>query len=72
MTNKHSMHRRRLRRRGDRRHGQEHRLPRDEEELLRPRACAAEAGTGMNCIRIGLPGKPILSKRKGLLEVLFS
>ena len=27
---------------------------------------------GMNCIKIGLPGKLILSKRKGLWEVLFS
>ena len=27
---------------------------------------------GGNCIKIGLPGKLILSKRKGLLEVLFS
>ena len=27
---------------------------------------------GGNCIKIGLPGKPILSKRKGLREVLFS
>ena len=29
-------------------------------------------GTGGNCIKIGLPGKLILSKRKGLWEVLFS
>ena len=29
-------------------------------------------GTGMNCIKIGLPGKLILTKRKGLWEVLFS
>ena len=28
--------------------------------------------TGTNCIEIGLPGKLILSKRKGLQEVLFS
>ena len=28
--------------------------------------------TGGNCIKIGLPGKSILSKRNGLLEVLFS
>ena len=28
--------------------------------------------TGGNCIKIGLPGKLILSKRKGLREVLFS
>ena len=27
---------------------------------------------GMNCTKIGLPGKRILSKRRGLLEVLFS
>ena len=27
---------------------------------------------GMNCIKIGLPEKLILSKRKGLREVLFS
>ena len=30
------------------------------------------ASQGMNCIKIGLPGKLILSKRKGLREVLFS
>ena len=28
--------------------------------------------SGMNCIKIGSPGKLILSKRKGLWEVLFS
>ena len=27
---------------------------------------------GTNCIKIGLPGKLILSQRKGLWEVLFS
>ena len=27
---------------------------------------------GTNCIKIGLPGKLILSKRKGVREVLFS
>ena len=27
---------------------------------------------GGNCIKIGLPGKLILSKRKGLREVIFS
>ena len=32
--------------------------------------CACTSGT--NCLKIGLPGKLILSKRKGLLEVLFS
>ena len=26
---------------------------------------------GGNCIKIGLPGKLILSKRKGLREILF-
>ena len=31
-----------------------------------------ERRAGMNCIQIGLPEKLILSKRKGLLEVLFS
>ena len=30
------------------------------------------SGTGMNCIKIGLPGKLILSMRKVLREVLFS
>ena len=29
-------------------------------------------GAGGNCIKISLPGKLILSKRKGLREVLFS
>ena len=33
---------------------------------------ASTAPSGMNCIKIGLPGKSIFSKRKGLLEVLFS
>ena len=28
--------------------------------------------SGGNCIKIGLPGKPILGKRKGLWEVIFS
>ena len=32
----------------------------------------AAEGSGMNCIKIGLPGKMILSERKGLREVLFS
>ena len=35
--------------------------------LLRP----GRLPPGMNCIKIGLPGKLILSKRKGLLEVLY-
>ena len=32
----------------------------------------AEKESGTNCIEIALPGKLILSKRKGLREVLFS
>ena len=32
----------------------------------------AEADAGTNCIKIGLQGKLILSKRKGLREALFS
>ena len=35
-------------------------------------AAARLATAGGNCIKIGLPGKLILSKRKGLREVLFS
>ena len=35
-----------------------------------PEEKAADPGT--NCIKIGLPGKLILSKRKGLREVIFS
>ena len=30
------------------------------------------SSSGMNCIKIGLPGKQIVSKRRGLREVLFS
>ena len=33
---------------------------------------ASQPNAGTNCIKIGLPGKLILSKRKGLREVLFS
>ena len=33
---------------------------------------SASTVAGTNCIKICLPGKLILSKRKGLLEVLFS
>ena len=33
---------------------------------------ARARGAGTNCIKIGLPGKLILSKRKGLREVIFS
>ena len=35
-------------------------------------SAAAARRTGMKCIKIGLPGKLILSKRKGLREVIFS
>ena len=31
-----------------------------------------QKSSGMNCIKIDLPGKLILSKRKGLLEVILS
>ena len=35
--------------------------------------CSTEADpSGTNCIKIGLPGKLILSKRKGLWEIIFS
>ena len=41
-----------------------------------PAGSAAARGSaqspGGNCMKIGLPGKLILSKRKGLREVLFS
>ena len=44
-----------------------------------PPATGAPAGMavrlllpGTNCVKIGLPGKLVLSKRKGLLEVQFS
>ena len=33
---------------------------------------AMDSSPGTNCIKIGLPGKLILLKRKGLQEVLFS
>ena len=36
--------------------------------LLRP----DDEDPGTNCMKIGLPGKLILSERKGLWEVLFS
>ena len=38
-----------------------------ETGVIPPRNCP-----GMSCIKIGLPGKEILSKRKGLREVIFS
>ena len=47
---------------------------RDEQNNLRraERHSAVGGTTGGNCLKIGLPGKLILSKRKGLREVLFS
>ena len=39
--------------------------------LLVASSAAGEYSEG-NCIKMGLPGKLILSKRKGLLEVIFS
>ena len=39
---------------------------------LREHVPAGQQRPGTNCIKIGLPGKLILSKRKGLLEVIFS
>ena len=46
-------------------------LQRLEGELPR-RGHFAAAAAGGNCIKIGLPGKLIFSKSKGLREVLFS
>ena len=40
----------------------------DMNEMLRP----SKQRAGTICIKIGLPGKEILSKRKGLREFLFS
>ena len=39
---------------------------------MKERLKRTEIITGMNCIKIGLPGKLILSERKGLWELLFS
>ena len=53
-------------------------LVKELHEALRPRSelelgRAAVGGlSGGNCIKIGLPGKLILSKRKVLWEVIFS
>ena len=41
-------------------------------QALRARGLLPGGHSGTNCIKIGLPGKLILSKRKGLLEVQFS
>ena len=48
-----------------------HHVP-DLERAHQPAGQALQEGPGTNCIKIGLPGKLILSKRKGLWEVLFS
>jgi len=42
-------------------------LTRDRADRVAEHIC-----TGMNCMGVGLPGILSLSKRKGLLEVLFS
>ena len=55
-------------------------LLREEERTERPgggdrvggvHRRVGRGGAGMNCIKLGLPGKLMLSKRKGLQEVLF-
>ena len=55
----------------------QHRLPPPQQvqlqDLQDPQGQRQEVRhPGMNCIKIGLQGKLILSKRKGLMEVLFS
>ena len=57
------LHRREHRLQADRRRGA---VPVRQDEAVLP------GGAGTNCIEIGLPGKLILSERKGLCEVLFS
>ena len=47
-------------------------IPRHGQRLRHPGARRQVQPAGINCIKIGLPGKLILSKRKGLWEVLFS
>ena len=42
------------------------------DERVLPFQVGKRVCPGTNCIKIGLPGKLILSKRKGLREVLFS
>ena len=42
------------------------------EQKWRSRSYSVSAGAEGNCIKMGPPGKLILSKRKGLWEVLFS
>ena len=51
-------------------------LPRGRLGLRHPlghplRRHARPRAAGMNCIKISLPGKRILGKRKGLWEVIF-
>ena len=36
-----------------------------------PAPGGARGSAGMNCVKTGLPGKLILSKRKGLQEIIF-
>ena len=43
-----------------------------EVSPMRLAAAAPDVHSGTNCIKIGLLGKSILSKRRGLWEVLFS
>ena len=63
--------------------GQDRGVPEDTEgdagpgqeagrHLLQVHPALRHAQSGTNCIKIGLPGKLIFSKRKGLGEVLFS
>ena len=46
--------------------------PRGRDQRRRHRRLRQRSVPGTNCIKIGLPGKRILSKRKGLGKVLFS
>ena len=48
-------------------HARHHGRPRPAEDARRRRRTP-----GTKCIKIGLPGKLILSKRKGLREIIFS
>ena len=49
-----------------------HLIPKKYQQQQQAAPATGRGRAGMNCIRIGLPGKLILSKRKSLLEVLFS
>ena len=49
--------------------------PRVESQIHKlslERRGSCESSTGMKCIKIGLPGNLILSKRKGFREILFA